>query len=153
VKLGCGTCINPEKQIERLESDLANLRGQLFIPDESTSKATEPKAPVLASDLARGREEVATKQANGRPVLRASSKEFVAKQRIVEARTNSVAVRGIQRPKYSSTCYINAAVQALFHVQGFSDFLESNSFSKDHHPLLLQLQKLYGHCRSARGGR
>ena len=35
VKLGCGTCINHEKRIERLEFDLTTLRSQLFFPNES----------------------------------------------------------------------------------------------------------------------
>ena len=100
---------------------------------------------------ARGREETKTGQKNDRPALRASSKEFVVKKSIEGTEAIDSIVRGIQRPKYSSTCYINAAIQALFHVQGFSNFLESNSFNKDRHPLLLLLQKLHRHCRSTQG--
>ena len=60
---------------------------------------------------------------------------------------NNIKVQGIQRLKYSSTCYINAAVQALFSIQEFSDLLESNQLDKSNHPLIFQLQKLYQHCR------
>ena len=198
VKLGCGTCINHEKQIGRLESDLTNLRSQLFVPNESEiardfenalktalnnqgsgsssqsfngnsgptqppqaghkvdqqtassnaeasqgqgalpsqpmSRTSELKIPARTVVLARGREGTMTGQKNDRPALRASSKEFVVKERIEGTEANDTIVRGIQRPKYSSTCYINAAIQALFHVRGFSNFLEGNSFNKDHHP-------------------
>jgi len=92
-----------------------------------------------------------TGQKNDRPVLRASSKEFVVEKNAGGTEANDTIVRGIQRPKYNSTCYINAAIQALFHVQGFSSFLEGNVFNKDRHPLLLQLQKLLRHCRSTQG--
>jgi ubiquitin C-terminal hydrolase len=87
-----------------------------------------------------------TGQKNDRPALRASSKEFAVKERVEGIEANDTIVRGIQR--LGSTCYINAAIQALFHVQGFPNFLEENIFNKDHHPLLLQLQKLHRHCRS-----
>ena len=215
VKLGCGTCINHEKRIERLEFDLTTLRSQLFFPNESEiarntenalrfaldnqgsgsssqsfngnsgptqlpqagrkvdqqtasgnakasqghsalpsqpmGRASEPKIPARTMVPARGREETKTGQKNDRPALRASSKEFVVKKSVEGTEAIDSIVRGIQRPKYSSTCYINAAIQALFHVQGFSNFLESNSFNKDRHPLLLLLQKLHRHCRSTQG--
>jgi ubiquitin C-terminal hydrolase len=103
--------------------------------------------------LARGREAAANGQRSAKPALRASSREFIVKGRGGGAEAGGTVVRGIQRPKYSSTCYVNAALQALFHVQGFSNFLEGHNFGKDRHPLLLQLQKLYHRCRSTQGGR
>jgi len=56
-------------------------------------------------------------------------------------------VRGIQRHKTSSTCYINAAVQMLFNIDEFSNFVKSDQFDNGRQPLLAQLQKLYHHCR------
>jgi len=58
-------------------------------------------------------------------------------------------VRGIERFELSSTCYINAAVQALFNIQELSSFLANNQFDNKHHPLLSQLKGLLSHCRPA----
>jgi ubiquitin C-terminal hydrolase len=180
VRLGCGTCVDHEKRIGRLESDLSALRSQLFIPNEREfaqgienqqfalgnvrasqghgalppqlrDEASEPRIPGQNMVLARGREGTVNGQRNGKPALRASSKEFIVKEPDGGTEAKDTIVRGIQRPKYSSTCYINAAIQALFHVRGFSSFLEDNSFNRDLHPLLLQLQKLHRHCRSTQG--
>jgi ubiquitin C-terminal hydrolase len=180
VKLGCGACIDHEKRIGRLESDLSTLRSQLFVPEgseiardtgsqrtasgnvgasqghgalppQSRGRASELRIPGQDAVLARGREGIVTEQKSGRPALRASSKEFMVQERDGRTEAKDAIVRGIQRPKYSSTCYINAAIQALLHVQGFSSFLEDNSFNRDLHPLLLQLQKLHRHCRSTQG--
>ena len=115
------------------------------------------KNPVLNSsqlpEASRGRTKTVTDPKNENPKLRASSKEFISNNHIQPRipETNDVAVRGIHRSKYSSTCYINAAVQALFKVQEFSDFLKNNQFDKSHHPLLAQLQRLYLHCRLSSG--
>ena len=57
-------------------------------------------------------------------------------------------MKGIRRTNYSSTCYINTALQTLFNFKKLSNFIKSNRFDDKDYPLLLQLQKLYNQCRS-----
>jgi ubiquitin C-terminal hydrolase len=142
------------KIIDELRSALKNPHPTQSVtiqaPSQPNNKTSEPGSSSQTVTI-RGRSGPVADPKKDKPKLRTSSKEFDTSEYHKKSEMSNIAVRGIHRLKYSSTCYINAAIQTLFSIQEFSDFLKSNKFDRSHHPLLLQLQKLHQHCRSTLG--
>jgi len=115
-------------RISKLEEEFSNFKTR---QKEEVKKTSAPKDPKISSYEA-------TNTAF-RPTLQ-SGKPFESVRN-----ENGVVVQGIQRTK--STCYINAAIQALFTIQEFTQFIKENRFDRNNHPLLHKLQRLHHHCR------
>jgi ubiquitin C-terminal hydrolase len=153
------------KQLEDLKKVMSNkVKSQCEAKNDVKSPNTAPNISSQSSSRSIGKTKrpqkpsqpeaikkqfsTVSKSDSTKPKLKVSSDSFDANHKYSErVDKDRAVVAGIQRMKLSSTCYINAAVQTLFNFQEFSNFVKSNQFDRNRHSLLLQLQKLYHHCR------
>jgi len=159
VELGCETCVNHDKRIEKLESELSALKMRhedlkRLIPDkEELLKYVRDGSEILtATQASKASPQLPKKLTEAKPLLQAGSPKVQNEKRknsyknvtskpkakivsedpkTTPSSTKSksgarTVIRGIERFELSSTCYLNAAVQALFSIQELSSFLANN---------------------------
>jgi len=112
ISLGCSPCLDHGQQITdhgrrilRLEEELLNKKQQAEAAKNNNASNTHNKPrsqPKTSKKLANEKD----KPGQGPP--------------------SQQGVKGIKRPDFNSTCYINAALQALFDIQEFSEFINAS---------------------------